>query len=135
MGNADFVKSVAFDTVTELFVKAADALARMQHESGDPGVGGFAGDEGHEMSAYPGPLQGRLHGDLADFPNPRGLVFFAHEKSADHFTFVVEGEKMAVVPLRVEVSGGVDESERFAQDAPPQVHPLPIERVSAVLTG
>lgn len=135
MGNADSVKSLTFDSITELFVKAANALSRMQHESGDPGIGSFAGDKGHEMPAYPGPLQGRIHGDLADFPNPGGLILFAHEKSADHFAFVVEGEEMAVVALHVEVSGGVDKSERFAKDTSPQVHPLPIERVSAVLTG
>lgn len=135
MGNADFVKSVAFDTVTEFFVKAADALARMQHEREDPGIDGFAGDEGHEMPAYPGPLQGRFHGDLSDFPNPGGLILTAHDKSADDFTGVVKGEEMAVVALRCEVRVRKNKSERFAQDASPQVHPLPIERVSAVLTG
>lgn len=114
MGNADFVKSLTFDPVTELFVEAADAFARMQHKSGDPGVGGFAGDEGHEMPAYPGPLQGRFHGDLADFPNADGLVLFAHEKSADDFSGLVEGEEMAVVAFRLEVGVRVNESEGFA---------------------
>lgn len=42
---------------------------------------------------------------------------------------------MAVVPLRVEVSSGVDETERFAEDALPQVEPLPKARFRSVLTG
>jgi hypothetical protein len=135
MGNADFLKSVAFDPVAEFFIKAADALTRMQHEDGDPGIGGFTGDPCHEVPAYPGSLKGRLHGDLADFPNADGLVSLANEKSANHFADVVDPKEMAVVALRLEVGVGVNESERFAQDALPQVHPLPIEQASSVLTG
>lgn len=135
MGNADFVKSVAFDPVAEFFIKAADALTRVQHESGDPGIGGFAGDPCHEVPAYPGSLKGRLHRDLSDFPNPDGLVSLANEKSANHFAIVVDHKEMAVVALRCEVGVRVNESERFAQNALPQIQPLPIERASAVLTG
>lgn len=91
MGNADFVKSLTFDPVAELFIEAANALPRMQHESRDSGSVGFPGDLRHEVTTYPSSLKSRFDGDLPDSPNPGRLAFPAHEETADHFAFVAEG--------------------------------------------